>query len=62
MPDEKETEMQIPNMSQIKDVDDMIRVLFGVPPEGKKLLSTKMKRRVINHVSTRTSNYRMSKL
>ena len=28
MPDEKETETQIPDMSQIEDVDDVIRILF----------------------------------
>ena len=35
MPDEKETETQIPDMSQIEDVDDVIRILFGVTPRGK---------------------------
>ena len=42
---EKETETQIPDMSQIEDVDDAIRILFGVPPRGRKLLFTRMKRR-----------------
>ena len=28
MLDEKETETQIPDMSQIEDVDDVIRILF----------------------------------
>ena len=37
MPDEKETETQIPNMSQIEDVEDVVRVLFGVPPEGEEI-------------------------
>ena len=38
MPDKKETEPQIPDMSQIEDVDDVIRVLFGVPPEGEEII------------------------
>ena len=29
---EKETEQVIPDMSQIENVDDVIRILFGVPP------------------------------
>ena len=38
MPDKKETDPQIPDMSQIEDVDDVIRVLFGVPPEGEEII------------------------
>ena len=37
MPDEKEIEQRIPDMSQIEDVDDVIRVLFGVPQGGEKI-------------------------
>ena len=37
MPDKKETGPQIPDMSQIEDVDDVIRVLFGIPPEGEEI-------------------------
>ena len=35
---EKETGTQIPDMSQIEDVDDVIRILFGVPPEGEETI------------------------
>ena len=35
--DEKETEQTILEMSQIEDVDDVIRILFGVPPEGVEI-------------------------
>lgn len=45
MPYEQETETQIPDMFQIEDVDDVIRVLFEVLTEGEKLQSTKMKDR-----------------
>ena len=36
--DEKETEQTILEMSQIEDVDDVIRILFGVPPEGEEII------------------------
>ena len=51
MPDEKETERQVPDMSQIENVDGVIRVLFGVPPEGDKLSFTKTKRGSLYHRS-----------
>ena len=38
MPDEKETETQIPYMSQIEDVDNAIRILFGVSPDGEEII------------------------
>ena len=38
MPDKKGTETQIPDMSQIEDVDDVIRILFGVAPKGKEVI------------------------
>ena len=38
MPDDKETETQIPDMLQIEDVDDAIRILFAeFSPRGRKL-------------------------
>ncbi len=36
MPDKKETEPQIPDMSQL-EFDDVVRVLMGVPPEGEEI-------------------------
>ena len=36
--DEKETEQTILEMSQIEDVDDVIRILFGVPSEGEEII------------------------
>ena len=41
MPDEKETEPQIPDMSKIEDVDSVIRVPFGIPPEGEEIVITR---------------------
>ena len=35
---EKETETQIPDMLQIEDVDDAIKILFGVPLGRKEII------------------------
>lgn len=37
MPDEKETETQIPDMSQL-EFEDVVSVLLGVPPEGEEVV------------------------
>lgn len=51
MPDEKETEQQIPDMSQIEDVDDVIKVPFRVPPEGEEVTVYENEGKVINYAS-----------
>ena len=37
MPDEKETETQIPDMSQL-DIEDVFSIVLGVPPEGEEIV------------------------
>ena len=44
MSGEKETEMQIPDMSQLEIVD-MFSTAPESPPKGKRLWSTKMRRK-----------------
>lgn len=35
---EKHPEQIIPAMSQIPDIDDRIRILFGILPEGEEII------------------------
>ena len=37
MPDEKEPEQQIPDMSQLK-IEDVFSIVLGVPPEGEEIV------------------------
>lgn len=37
MPDKKEPEQQIPDMSQL-EFEDVVSVLLGVPPEGEEVM------------------------
>ena len=37
MPDEKETETQIPDMSQL-EIEDVFSIVLGVPPEGEEIV------------------------
>ena len=37
MPDEKETEPKIPDMSQL-EIEDVFSIILGVPPEGEEII------------------------
>ena len=37
MPDKKETEPQIPDMSQL-EIEDVFSIVLGVPPEGEEIV------------------------
>ena len=37
MPDEKETEQTIPDMSQL-EIEDVFSIVLGVPPEGEEIV------------------------
>jgi hypothetical protein len=37
MPDEKETEQTIPDMSQL-EIEDVSSIVLGVPPEGEEIV------------------------